>query len=283
MNNTPSKNTLFLSIELILLFFTHSTETSYAINLELLATVAAGATNLPPLPIPLTEETQCPPPLYIPYSDLPPLIEFPPMPIQLAEETQCPPLLYFSIPSSAISTPLELENSNFFNSATAPETASSSSKHRFECGQCKKSFSFESNLKIHERAHIEENPYKCNECDYTASYSGELETHKKIHTDKKSFKCNQCNYTSPHSGNLKNHTRIHTKERRTYTCNECKHAFSRLSILKNHRKIHTGERPCTCSACGRPFANSENLISHQKDTHPELFQSQPTQNGENHE
>jgi len=246
MNNTPPKNTLFLSIGLILLFFTHSTETSYAINLEVLATVAADATDLTPLPI------------------------------QLAAETQCPPLL-LHFPCSAIPTPLELENSHSFNSATAPETTSSSLKHRFECDQCKKEFETAKVLYAHKRrAHPKklQKPFKCDffNCNASFTTSPSLTRHQiDVHLVFKEtrYLCEQCGERFKTKGRLKTHSAIHTNVARQFI--EKKHLQSSQPSQTSEEINQNREEPnqnqyeeklYSCVTCKKTFAKEHSLNYH---------------------
>lgn len=109
---------------------------------------------------------------------------------------------------------------------------------RYQCADCKKSYSTYSGLTKHNQFHC------------TASATSQV---------KKIFNCELCSKTYTTMGALKMHIRTHTKPCK---CHLCGKAFSRPWLLQGHIRIHTGEKPFKCKCCHRAFADKSNLRAH---------------------
>ena len=98
-----------------------------------------------------------------------------------------------------------------------------------------------------------------NTCNTKTSNSTQLKIHNRLHLQQKPFACDQCPKSFTKKSNLTIHIRVHTGDK-PYHCEFCKKKFSNSSDLRRHQKIHTGERPYSCDLCPKKFSQSANLI-----------------------
>lgn len=111
--------------------------------------------------------------------------------------------------------------------------------------------------------------YQCEDCKKSYSTFGGLSKHKQFHCVshvKKEFNCKYCDKSYGSLGALKMHIRTHTLPCK---CKLCGKAFSRPWLLQGHVRTHTGEKPFTCAHCGRAFADRSNLRAHLQ-THSDI-------------
>lgn len=111
--------------------------------------------------------------------------------------------------------------------------------------------------------------YQCDDCKKSYSTFGGLSKHKQFHCVshvKKEFNCKYCDKCYGSLGALKMHIRTHTLPCK---CKLCGKAFSRPWLLQGHVRTHTGEKPFKCIHCGRAFADRSNLRAHLQ-THSDI-------------
>ncbi|XP_052224873.1 zinc finger protein 16-like [Dreissena polymorpha] len=111
--------------------------------------------------------------------------------------------------------------------------------------------------------------YQCADCKKSYSTFGGLSKHKQFHCVshvKKEFNCKYCDRSYGSLGALKMHIRTHTLPCK---CKLCGKAFSRPWLLQGHLRTHTGEKPFKCAHCGRAFADRSNLRAHLQ-THSDV-------------
>nr|XP_033816286.1 zinc finger protein 345-like [Geotrypetes seraphini] len=140
--------------------------------------------------------------------------------------------------------------------------------------ECEKSFTYKSQLTIHEKVPKERKPSKCSIHDNNFSQVFELRKHELVSVSKKEvhqlnpkgaklFKCFECYKSFSQKSNLVHHERVHTGEK-PFKCFECYKSFSQKSNLVHHERVHTGEKPYKCFECYRSFSQKSNLVHHER-------------------
>lgn len=170
-------------------------------------------------------------------------------------------------------------------------------KTLLKCGDCSQVFRFLSQYVIHQRVHTGERPYQCPECDKAFSKNSNLNLHLKTHRKNDgSQKCQICQRRFP-SSEYGNHVKCHTlkwefeqsgkaslhetahvptpastptfaepsppEAKVEKVCQYCGKTFRFQSALIRHVRIHTGEKPFKCDICGKAFGQAYFLRVHE--------------------
>jgi len=110
-----------------------------------------------------------------------------------------------------------------------------STKKKFECANCSKSFNKKANL-----TDIPEfiQGAICAICDKRFSQKINLNSHTRIHSGEKPFECSICGKGFSQKPHLNDHTRVHTREK-PFECTFCSKKFKHKSSLNKHVMVHT--------------------------------------------
>ena len=139
--------------------------------------------------------------------------------------------------------------------ATVSSQASSSvpnlesTKKKYHCQFCSKSFQWHSHWQAHERIHTGERPFKCEECSKAFTRSDGLQCHKLTHM-KRNISSNFTWENSKHeTGN-------------SLKFENCKLALKNRDTFEQHTIMHKEKSLFKCQFCPRTFLSSTRFVRH---------------------
>ena len=112
-------------------------------------------------------------------------------------------------------------------------------KQSFNCGICKRKFSFRFSLHRHiSEVHEEKRPHK----KVTMNNHKEL-----VHEEKKKFQCGKCDKAFSDKSSMTRHiTSVH-EGKKPFKCNRCDFTSSqKISITRHIASVHEGKKPFKC-------------------------------------
>ncbi|KAM4652203.1 uncharacterized protein O3C94_014559 [Discoglossus pictus] len=185
---------------------------------------------------------------------------------------------------------------------TAPATPEETSKEEYQCPECDKIFTHQSNLLVHQRIHSGDRAYRCHECNRQFSQRTSLMIHLRTHTGEMPYSCQCCGKRFRQQSNLLYHLKSHAGQgigmnimpnldytapkargrprkseinderrekrimpsgKRTYKCTECPRRYNLMSNLVAHQRSHDLQPLYTCSECGESFLQQSYLTVHK--------------------
>lgn len=143
-----------------------------------------------------------------------------------------------------------------------------STKCKFSCQLCSKSYSHEGALKQHLQEHLGENTanvkmWRCQFCQMKFFTSQELAVHRGTHTDVSLYQCEFCPMNFYSQAAFYHHKRLHENDvciDKPFECYLCKKKVALLHYLLNHMRIHT--KKYDCRICTRIYNQEEDLDNH---------------------
>ena len=160
-----------------------------------------------------------------------------------------------------------------------------------KCEKCDKSFSTDSEVKIHAQEHSEnmissescgnklkkkqdtqmhEEEHKtdttlyCDKCDEIFVNKEEASKHKQIDCLNSKFKCDTCDCSFDDSKKLSQHIKIHTKVQE-YKCCKCEKTYTEMNKLRRHD--WRSHRKIECTICGEQLESRDQIGTHRKIAH----------------
>ena len=130
---------------------------------------------------------------------------------------------------------------------------------------CGKSYTNLHNLNRHKLSHSK--PFECKVCKRRFTTNDYLKVHQRIHSKVKTEKCSECNLSFTDPRTLRKHKKIHQKvAEKPFLCRVCHKKFTRKDSLERHWKIHCDEnrKVHACPHCDASFVYKYNRNRHIK-------------------
>ena len=141
------------------------------------------------------------------------------------------------------------------------KTSPTLSKHEpYSCQVCDISFSYMSQLIIHNRIHRGKRPYPCQVYGKSFVKTSKLIVPSRHHKEERLHACQECGESFSKSSLLSKHKAVHG----IYVCQYCDISFTVLSCLAIHVQSHTGESPYICLVCGKSYRLRRSLSAHKR-------------------
>ncbi|XP_031356773.1 zinc finger protein 234-like [Photinus pyralis] len=135
----------------------------------------------------------------------------------------------------------------------------------FICFTCDAEWETKDKIESHVLEHEEK--FVCDICSETFVKPYEYSTHLFNHDQSKGFGCPFCKYTTPRRTAIMIHINTYHLRKYIYTCTLCGKGFNDCVLFKEHHNVHQGIKPFRCVVCGKEFAFSSYLTSHQVRNH----------------
>ena len=135
------------------------------------------------------------------------------------------------------------------------------------CKFCKKTYSNDTNFKVHMATlHLENKEYHCERCDKKFGMWRLLKRHQEFYC-KAAFKCSKCKKPFSNSEALAEHKLTH--KTKTEKCEVCGKCFGSKMALKGHKLLHSSETPyqCTAEGCEERFHTKVKRLQHIDEKH----------------
>lgn len=132
---------------------------------------------------------------------------------------------------------------------------------RYNCEQCRKQFTDQSNLQRHIRQQHSGNgrTHTCMECGKSFATSSGLKQHSHIHSSCKPFRCEKCYRAYTQFSNLCRHKRMQQACKQQVKCEYCDQTFGNTSSKAKHQRYCDSNPATTLNGNG----STTNLNSHQ--------------------
>lgn len=134
-------------------------------------------------------------------------------------------------------------------------------QRKWECVQCKSTFSYRSSLLRHMPQHSGLYKFKCTHCSNAYARKDYLETHiQNNHAEQLQFQCAQCKQGFSQKSHYNAHTR--TCEKKLFKCDLCDFTTKSIAYAEDHKQKHIGNDEFKCLHCSAVFLQRSQLLKH---------------------